>query len=233
MGDHFSSLSREVFSSLNSKMQVLVLLLSTSLVYGAATPEAEPSHVGQHSGPHCHDKKDHQCHKKPKQQEHEECHVDYDIIVDVTYIEECEYVVITHCEEEHEQVYHNSHIVGHESEVVGEYHHGHEGYGHGGYGHGGYGQGGYHKRSADPGHEHHCEDKKEQQCHKHPKENSRKIPKQTCKKIVDTIYIEECEERIYTHCEETHERGHHSTRVVGHESHKVAHGHHGSYGGHH
>merc|ERR1711942_149304 len=48
---------------------------------------------------------------KPKQQEHEECYVDYDIIVDVTYIEECEYVVITHCNEEHEQVYHNSHIV--------------------------------------------------------------------------------------------------------------------------
>merc|ERR1712236_79157 len=87
---------------------------STSLVYGAFTPlkrEAEPSKLGHHSGPHCHDKKDHKCHKKPKQQEHEECHVEYDIVVDVTEIEECEYVVITHCEEEHEQVYHKSHIV--------------------------------------------------------------------------------------------------------------------------
>merc|ERR1739838_137976 len=224
-GVHFSSLFRwEVYSSLKSKMQVLVLILSATLVYGAASPDAG-SH-GYSSGPQCHDKKDHQCHKKPKQQEHEECHVEYDIVVDVTYIEECEYVVITHCEEEHEQVYHNSHIVGHESEVVGQYHSGHSGYGHGGYGHGGYGHGSHHKRSAQPGGHHHCEDKKEQQCHKHPKENSRKIPKQTCKKIVDTIYIEECEERIYTHCEETHEKTHHSTRVVGHESHKVAHGHH-------
>merc|ERR1711875_13915 len=82
-----------------------------------------------------------------------------------------------------------------------------------------------------------CEDKKEKQCHKHPKENTRKIPKQTCKKIVDTIYIEECEERIHTVCEESHERGHHSTRVVDHHSKVVASsdhsGHYESYGGHH
>merc|ERR1711970_1245108 len=87
--------------------------------------------------------------------------------------------------------------------------------------------GDYHKRSANPGDHGHssgpyCEDKKEKQCHKHPKENSRKLPKQTCKKIVDTIYIEECEERIYTHCEESHERGHHSTRVVDHHSKVIA-----------
>merc|ERR1712105_404498 len=68
---------------------------------------------------------------------HEECYVDYDIIVDVTYIEECEYVVITHCNEEHEQVYHNSHIVKGESEVVDAHH---EDY-----------AGDYHKRSANPG----------------------------------------------------------------------------------
>merc|ERR1712138_238374 len=75
----------------------------------------------------------------------------------------------------------------------------------------------------------HCHDKKDHQCHK--------IPKQTCKKIVDTIYIEECEERIYTHCEESHERGHHSTRVVDHHSKVIAasdhSGHYESYGGHH
>merc|ERR1711862_132303 len=66
---------------------------------------------------------------------------------------------------------------------------------------------------------------------RNPKENTRKIPKQECKKIVDTHYIETCEERIHTHCEETVEKSHHSTRVVGHESHKVAHGHHDGYGG--
>ena len=218
----------EVFYPLQLKMKVVFVLLSATLAYAAANPGYGHAY---HNGPHCHDKKEHQCHKKPKHQEHEECYVDYDIIVDVTYIEECEYVVITHCEEEHEQVYHNSHIVEGESEVVDAHH---EGYGHED----------YHKRSAQPGEDTHssgphCEDKKEQQCHKHPKENSRKIPKQTCKKIVDTIYIEECEERIYTHCEETHERGHHSTRVVDHHSKVVASsdhsGHHESYGhgGHH
>merc|ERR1711970_1488423 len=95
--------------------------------------------------------------------------------------------------------------------------------------------------AANPGYGHayhngpHCHDKKEHQCHKHPKENTRKIPKQTCKKIVDTIYIEECEERIHTHCEETHERGHHSTRVVDHHSDIIASsshsGHQESHGG--
>jgi len=221
----------EVFSPLNSKMQVLAVLLSSALVYGAVSPvkreaEADPSRVKYHEGPHCQDKKDHQCHKTPKQQHHEECHVEYDIVVDVTEIEECEHVIITHCHEEHTQVHHNSHIVGHDSQVVGHHHSGYSG--HGGYaGYGGYG--GYHKREADPGHEHHCEDKKEMQCHKIPKENTRKIPKQQCKKVVDTIYIETCEERIHTHCEETHARSHHSTQVVGHESHKVDPG----YGGHH
>ena len=205
-------------------MKFLVVLLSATLVYGAANPGYGHAY---HNGPHCHDKKEHQCHKKPKQQEHEECYVDYDIIVDVTYVEECEYVVITHCEEEHEQVYHNSHIIEGQSEVVDAHH---EHYG-----------GDYHKRSAQPGEDlhagHQCHDKKEQQCHKHPKENTRKIPKQTCKKIVDTIYIEECEERIYTHCEETHERGHHSTRVVDHHSKVIASsdhsGHHESHGDYH
>merc|ERR1712243_342720 len=213
------------------KMQFLVLLLSATLAtvaYGAANPGGHHFGHAYHDGPHCHDKKDHQCHKKPKQQEHEECFVDYDIVVDVTYIEECEYVVITHCAEEHEQVYHNSHIVEGESQVVDAHH---ESYGHGN----------YVKRAADAGNQGYssgpyCQDKKEQQCHKHPKENTRKIPKQTCN-IVDTIYIETCEERIHTQCHETHERGHHSTRVASHDSQVIASsshsGHQEFYGGNH
>merc|ERR1711862_637841 len=87
MGDHFSLfISWEVFSPLKSKMQVLVVLLLSSLVYGAVSPakrEADPAHHGYSSGPRCHDKKDHQCHKIPKHQEHDEC----EHIVDTTYIE--------------------------------------------------------------------------------------------------------------------------------------------------
>merc|ERR1712098_412995 len=82
----------EVFCQ-NSKMKFLVLLLSATLAtvaYGAANPGGHHFGHAYHDGPHCHDQKDHQCHKTPKQQEHEECFVDYDIIVDVTYIEECE-----------------------------------------------------------------------------------------------------------------------------------------------
>merc|ERR1712183_473895 len=115
----------EVLCPQESKVKFLVALLSVTLVSGAANPgQGDHGHIEyqQHDGPHCHDKKDQQCHKKPKQQEHEECYVDYGIIVDVTYIEECEYVVITHCSEEHEQVYHNSHIVKGESEVVDAHH---------------------------------------------------------------------------------------------------------------
>merc|ERR1739838_627793 len=217
MGDHFSSLSREVFSSLKSKMQVLVLLLSTSLVYGAVAPvkrEADPAHHGYSSGPHCYDKKDHKCHKTPKHQEHDEC----EHIVDTTYIEECEYVTHTHCQEEHTQVHHSSHVVGHDSHVEH---------------HGSYGYGGHHKREAEAGHEGYfsgpkCHDKKDKQCHKIPKHQNHK----ECKKIVDTTYIEECEEIVHTHCEEEHKQVHHSSHVVGHDSHVEHHGY-GGYGGHH
>merc|ERR1712033_124723 len=89
------------------KMQFLVLLLSTTLAtvaYGAANPGGHHFGHAYHDGPHCHDQKDHQCHKTPKQQEHEECYVDYDIIVDVTYIEECEVVDAHH--ESYEGDYH-------------------------------------------------------------------------------------------------------------------------------
>merc|ERR1739838_310067 len=224
MGVSFSSLSRwEVCSSLKSKMQGLVFLLSSTLVFGAASPD--PGHQSYSSGPHCQDKKDHQCHKIPKQSEHEECHVEYDVIVDVTYLEQCEYVVTTYCEEEYQQVHLSSSIIGHDSQVVDVHNEGH------------YGHDGHHKRAAVAGEQGYsspprCEDKKDKQCQKYPKETSRKIPKNICKKIVDTVYIEECEEIVTTQCEESHEKVHHSTQVVGHESQSVAHGHHESYEGH-
>ena len=114
----------EVFCPLQSKMKFLVALLSLTLVHGAANPgHDDHGHIEyqQHDGPHCHDKKDQQCHKIPKEQEHEECYVDYEIIVDVTYIEECQYVTKTYCHEEQESSYHHSRIVGHDSRVVDEY----------------------------------------------------------------------------------------------------------------
>merc|ERR1711970_335385 len=200
----------EVFSSLKSKMQALVLLLTTSVVYGAVAPvkrDADPGEYGYSSGPHCYDKKDHKCHKIPKHDEHDEC----EHIVDTTYIEECEYITHTHCQEEHTQVHHSSHVVHHDS----------YGYDH-------------HKREAkaDPAHHGYssgpkCHDKKDKQCHKIPKEQKHK----ECKKIVDTTYIEECEEIVHTHCEEEHKKVHHSSHVVGHDTHVEHHGY-GGHGGH-
>merc|ERR1739838_16169 len=222
---------REVFCHLQPKMKFLVVLLSATLVYGAADAGYDHGHISHsyHDGPHCHDKKDQQCHKKPKQEEHEECFVEYDIVVDVHYIEECEFVVITHCEEEHEQVYHNSHIAHGHSHAVDVHHEDH------------YGHGNYHKRSAKAGENgyssgHNCKDKKIKECSKQPDVETRKIPRSICKKVVDTIYIEECEEIIHTQCEESHDQYHHSSHVAGHDSQKIASSHHSgydSYGGHH
>merc|ERR1711942_429328 len=99
-----------VFKKASSNNKVTIYLGRRDFVdHVTGSDPVDVHHFGHayHDGPHCHDKKDYQCHKTPKQQNHEECFVDYDIVVDVTYIEECEYVVITHCAEEHEQVYHN------------------------------------------------------------------------------------------------------------------------------
>merc|ERR1712106_1175136 len=123
------------------KMKLLVLVLSSALVHGGAVPGHSDNGViehQQHEGPHCHNKKDQVCHKKPKHSEHEECYVDYEIILDVTYIESCEYIKSTHCEEEAQAVLHSSQIVGQESKVVDYYQKGH------------HGSEKYYKRSAEP-----------------------------------------------------------------------------------
>merc|ERR1712106_265631 len=205
------------------KMKLLVLVLSSALVHGGAVPGHSDNGViehQQHEGPHCHNKKDQVCHKKPKHSEHEECYVDYEIILDVTYIESCEYIKSTHCEEEAQTVLHSSQIVGQDSKVVDYYQKGH------------HGSEKYYKRSAEPSKyarhggystPHKCHDKMEKQCKKDPVADTKKIPKTICKKIVNTIFIEECEEIIRTVCDESHEQYFSSQHIAGHESEKVAH----------
>ena len=114
-------------------MQFLVLILSVSLAYGAVTPEKREAEAAPgksySSGPQCHDKKDRQCSKTPKQTSRQECHEEYDVIVDTTYIENCQDIITTHCQETHQKVSHSSAVVGHDSQVVSR------GYGsYGGYG---------------------------------------------------------------------------------------------------
>merc|ERR1712123_432741 len=231
----------EVFSLLNSKMQFLVLILSASLTYGAVTPvkreaDAEPGQ-SYSTGPKCHDKKDRQCHKTPKQTSRQECHEEYDVVVDTTYIEECKNIITTHCQETSQQVHHSSSVVGHDSKVVSS---GHISYG-------GYGIGKREAKAeaeaeseaeaeaeaeAEPGQSYStgpkCHDTKDRQCHKTPKQNSRKIPRKVCKTIVDTTYIENCQDTITTHCTETSQQVSRSSAVVGHDSKVVSR----AYGGH-
>ena len=217
-------------------MKTLILLLSSSLAFGGLSlNKREVANRQSHtSGPYCYDHKDYQCRKKPKHETHEECHVEYDVVVDVTYIEECEHIEITTCVEEKRKVHKTSHEVGHDSKVVDEYEE-HQ-----------YDNGHYRKRAAqapvgiqapDPNgieQQHHygyntgpqCQTRKDKQCQKHPKEESHKVPKTLCKKIVDTIYVEECEEVVTVRCEEDLEGQHHSETVAEHESKSIAHSQH-------
>merc|ERR1712098_810153 len=177
------------------------------------------------------------CHTKYNIKYEQACHEEYDVVVDTTYIEECQDIITTHCQETSQQISHSSAVVGHDSKVVA---HGHSGYGYGGYGIG--------KREADaepkadakadtePGVQAYstgpkCHDKKDRQCKKIPKQNSRKIPRKECKTIIDTTYIENFQDIITTHCQETHQQVSHSSAVVGHDSKVVSHGYGGSYGG--
>ena len=47
----------------------------------------------------------------------QQCHQEYDTIVDTTYIEECQDIVTQHCQEVSKQVHHTSAVVGHDSQV--------------------------------------------------------------------------------------------------------------------
>merc|ERR1711970_339708 len=171
MGDHFSSSTKGgKLTSSKFKMQFLVLIMSVSLAYSAVTPEKREAEAAPgksySSGPQCHDKKDRQCNKTPKQTSRQECHEEYDVIVDTTYIEECQDIITTHCQETSQQVHRSSAVVGHDSQVVA---HGHTGYGYG-------------KREAEPGYSTgpQCHDKEDRQCAKRPVQNERKIPRTVC-----------------------------------------------------
>merc|ERR1711970_502182 len=201
------------YRSCTPSMKLLVLFLSSSLAYGAVNLAKREALLHSHIiDPQCHNKKEQQCYKKPKHETHEECYVGYDVVVDITYIEECEHIEITTCEEESRKVHKTSHEVGHDSKVVDEYEE-------------------HHHFDFDTGP--HCTTKKDKQCSKHPKEESHKVPKTLCKKIVDTIYIEECEEVVTVHCEESLEEKHHSSKVGEQQSQSIAHSEHYKTGDHH
>ena len=192
-------------------MNVLFFLFAIGHAKSAVSVEkreAQPDHHHGHVvgyvnhnhpvGPHkCKDRKEKQCHKIPHHAAHDDC----EVIVDVTYIEECEHIVSTHCHEDHTKVHHESHVVGHDSHVVAHEHYG--------------------KRDADHHHHHHayshgpkCHDKVDNHCYKVPKDHSHK----KCKTTVDTTTTEECADITTTLCEYDGVHKHKEAHILGHET---------------
>merc|ERR1712014_535243 len=147
-------------------LRMLNLLIIIAVTAGAqAAPEGGYFAYGHHQD-HCHTEYsvhiEESCHVEADQ----ECHEEYDTVVDTTYVEECQDIVTQHCHETFQQVHHSSAVVGHDSQVVA---HGHAGYGYG-------------KREAEPGYSTgpQCHNKKDRQCHKKPVQSERKIPRTVC-----------------------------------------------------
>ena len=217
--------------------------------YAKRDAEAEPGYgYAPHNNLQCFSKPHKQCHQRPVQNQRQVCHEEYDTIVDTTYIEQCQDIVTQHCQETHKQVemqesifldvliiclclifshlkyfltlkvHHSSHVVGHDSHVVS---HGHGGY-HGKREAEAEAEPGYGGYSSGP----RCHNNVQKQCHKVPQQHSRKVARPVCKTIVDTTYIEQCQDIVTQHCQQTHQQVHRSSAVVGHDSQVI----HGGYG---
>jgi len=201
-----------LFATFPLDMRVLLTLVAAGLVIGGH----HESHYEIVNGPKCHEKNGgRQCHKVPKQAKHEECHIEYDIVEHVTVVEECEYVVKTHCQEENEIVIPHHQIKGEESTVVDVEHESYlDRYKRSGV---------YHSAPTSHYSGPHCEDKKEHECHPKEMVEKTKVPKTICKTVVDTEYVEECVELFHTHCTDSKVKVTRYSDVVGHEEKKIHH----------
>merc|ERR1712098_125564 len=176
MGDCFSFCNKQQGrNSHNSKLKMLrfvVILSLAAFAYGA--PSGHGGHAYAHQLTHCHTKYN----IKYDQQ----CHQEYDTVVDTTYTQQCQDIVTKHCQSTHKQVHHSSAVVGHDSKVVS-----------GGYGYGkrdaeaepGYGSHGY---SSGP----QCQQHVEKQCQKVPHQTQRQIPRQVCVPVEVKVPYEVC-----------------------------------------
>merc|ERR1711970_1108821 len=193
------------------RMLVLSIILTVT-VSAQGAPGGRHFAYGHHQD-HCHTEYSVRIEESCHDEYDEECHEEYDTVVDTTYVEECQDIVTQHCHETTQQVHHSAAVVGQDSHVVPQ------------------GHAGYSKRAADPLHRHNhhnnlqCFSKPHKQCHQKPVQNQRQECHEEYDVIVDTTYIEECQDIITTHCQETSQQVHHSSAVVGHDSQVVAHGH--------
>merc|ERR1712066_92001 len=204
MGDHFSFCSKQQGRLTLVKMLRFVVLALAAMAAAALGAPGGGHYEYGYNQKHCHTKYN----VKYDQQ----CHEEYDTIVDTTYTEECQDIVTQHCNSVSKQVHHSSAVVGHDTHVVA---HGH-----------GYGkreaeadaEAGHHGYSSGP----QCQQHVEKKCQKVPQQHSRKVARPVCKTVVDTTYVEECENTFTTECTQTHTQVHHSAAVVGHDTQVVA-----------
>jgi len=85
--------------------------------YGIGFGKRSAEHYGysDHYEPKCHDKKDRKCKKVPLTNKRKVPQPICKEIKDTIYIEECEDIITSKCDEYHEHVEHSSHVVGHDS----------------------------------------------------------------------------------------------------------------------
>merc|ERR1712180_508511 len=115
------------------------------------------------------------CHVEHTQQ----CHEEYDTIVDTTHIEECQDIVTEQCHQVSQQVHHSSGVVGHNTHVVP-----------GGHGHHGKREadaslGGVHGHSSGP----QCHANTERQCHQRPVQHARQVPRPVCVSVPHQVCV--------------------------------------------
>ena len=184
------------------RMQLLYTLASAFLMcclVKSAPSDDKVAKTSYSSGPQCTDQTERKCKKIPKTEQRQECHEEQGEVLDTDYVEECEDIITTHCEEFSQQVHDSYHI-----------------------GYSGYGQVLLETR---PGQVYStvpkCEDKINKQCRKVPKKKSQIIPHKVCNTIVDTTIVEECEDIITTNCFEIHKQLQREVRVTGTDSYQV------------
>merc|ERR1711872_682871 len=218
-------------------MKFFHILFSVGLVHsGIVRREADPGTYGSSSAPICKSVPEKTCTPRNVEKPKKVCHDEYDEIVDTTTTEHCEEIITTKCEQVSAQSRHSSGVVGHDSKVVatGVVASPERVVGYGGaaigYGsHGGYS--GYKKREAEAEAEGKagynaglvksapiCTSVPEKMCKKVPVSTPRKEKRTVCKTVVDIDIIEDCKEVITTHCEQTSQKVHHHSSVVGHDT---------------
>merc|ERR1712066_795107 len=106
MGDHFSFCSKQQGRlTLVKMLRFVVLALMAAAALGA--PGGGHYEYGYNQK---------HCHTKYNVKYDQQCHEEYDTIVDTTYTEECQDIVTQHCNSVSKQVHHSSAVVGHDTQ---------------------------------------------------------------------------------------------------------------------